>query len=82
MIKIISMEKEYHVYIGWAVFALSMFGVIPLGGLIGFPSMVYAVFRADELKKDDEAKGDRLVWLSIAVFIAVTVVPFVIGFYA
>lgn len=73
------MKKEYHVYIGWAVFALAMFGVIPLGGLVALPAMVYAVFRANELKKDDKSKGDRLIWLSIAVFVVVLLAIFAVS---
>jgi hypothetical protein len=72
------MKKEYHVYIGWFVFILCAIGLIPFSNLILFAAIVYSAFRANELKKEDERKGNRLIWATIAVFAITEILLFAV----
>ena len=74
------MKKEYHVYIGWLIFAVAALRLIPYGNVISFPAIVYAAFRADEIRKqEDPSRGNKLIWASIGIFVILLILPSALG---
>ena len=70
------MKREERVYIAWAFFILFLIGIIPFGNILAFPAIIYAVFEANRVKKENPRKGNILIWLSLGLFVILLVILF------
>jgi len=72
------MNKEYIIYISLALFVIfSFLRTIPFSNILATGAIIFAIFRAEEFKKEDQSRGNKLIWASIAIFLIVVLIQFI-----